>query len=156
MSVFKRSSSNLLRLKRNKQKIPMQILQIYMGFWYLSCFSSSFCLHKTNKAYTDMLISVIHEHVPGLFLCPNYTLSWHLGFTGVIYSLLMVDDDGICNCTDGCNKKKISFWFSVWALVYVHSILTSGSEWTGEKEKKHDQDLSLKCFPFLSLPFQQR
>lgn len=59
MSVLKRGSSNLLRLKRNKQKIPMWILQIYMGFWYLSCFSSSLCLHKTKKAYTYICLFLL-------------------------------------------------------------------------------------------------
>ena len=104
--ILKRSSSNLLRLKRSKQKIPMQILQIYMGFWYLSCFSSSLCLHKIKKAYIDMLIPVIPEHVHGLSFCPNYTLCCHLGFSEMLYSLLMVEDDGTCNCTDGHNIKK--------------------------------------------------
>lgn len=50
-----------------------------------------------------MLISVVHDHVPGLTLCPNYTLCCHLGFSGVIYSLSMVEDDDSCKCTDGHN-----------------------------------------------------
>lgn len=65
----------------------------------------------------------------------------------MIYSLLMVDYDGTCNCTDVHHIKKISLWFSVWALVHVHSILTSGSEWTGKKTKKARPSFFIQVLP---------
>lgn len=44
----------------------MQMFQIYVGFWYLSCISSSLWLPKNNTTYLDVLISVFPEHIHAL------------------------------------------------------------------------------------------
>lgn len=77
---------------------------------------------------------LIPEYVHGISFCPNYMLCCCLGFSWMIYPLVMVEDDGTCNSTGGYAIKKsvCDSLCGLWSM----SILFSPLDLNGHKKKR--------------------